>query len=102
MGRRITYDVNANWKLIVENFMECYHCATIHPELVEVLPEFAEGYAAQYFVGHGAEFGENIAGFTVDGSEGVAAIPGVDEEHDRSTMRSPSTRRSSSTSCPTT
>ena len=23
----------ANWKLIVENFMECYHCATIHPEL---------------------------------------------------------------------
>ena len=36
--------------------MECYHCATIHPELTEVLPEFAEGYAAQYFVGHGAEF----------------------------------------------
>jgi len=83
VGKRITYDVNANWKLIVENFMECYHCATIHPELVEVLPEFAEGYAAQYFVGHGAEFGENVAGFTVDGSEGVAAIPGVDEEHDR-------------------
>jgi len=83
VGKRITYDVNANWKLIVENFMECYHCATIHPELVEVLPEFAEGYAAQYFVGHGAEFGENVAGFTVDGTEGVAAIPGVDEEHDR-------------------
>ena len=39
----ILYDVAANWKLIVENFMECYHCATIHPELVEVLPEFAEG-----------------------------------------------------------
>jgi Rieske 2Fe-2S family protein len=83
VGKSITYDVNANWKLIVENFMECYHCATIHPELVEVLPEFAEGYAAQYFVGHGAEFGENVAGFTVDGTEGVAAIPGVDEEHDR-------------------
>ena len=28
----------ANWKLIIENFMECYHCATIHPELTEVLP----------------------------------------------------------------
>jgi Rieske 2Fe-2S family protein len=63
--------------------MECYHCATIHPELVEVLPEFAEGYAAQYFVGHGAEFAENIAGFTVDGSEGVTTIPGVAAEHDR-------------------
>jgi Rieske 2Fe-2S family protein len=83
VGKRITYDVNANWKLIVENFMECYHCATIHPELVEVLPEFAEGYAAQYFVGHGAAFGEDIAGFTVDGSEGVTGIPGIDAEHDR-------------------
>ena len=48
VGHRVVYDVAANWKLIVENFMECYHCATIHPELVEVLPEFAEGLAAQY------------------------------------------------------
>ncbi|MER5321321.1 aromatic ring-hydroxylating oxygenase subunit alpha [Streptosporangium roseum] len=76
VGRRIVYDVKANWKLIVENFMECYHCATIHPELTEVLPEFADGYAAQSFVGHGAEFGEDVRGFTVDGSEGVDRIPG--------------------------
>ncbi|MEV4015176.1 aromatic ring-hydroxylating dioxygenase subunit alpha [Nonomuraea angiospora] len=83
VGRRIVYDVKANWKLIIENFMECYHCATIHPELTEVLPEFADGYAAQYFVGHGAEFGEEIQGFTVDGSEGLDRIPGVSEEQDR-------------------
>ena len=43
VGRRVVYDVAANWKLIVENFMECYHCATIHPELTDVLPEFARG-----------------------------------------------------------
>lgn len=83
VGRRITYDVKANWKLIIENFMECYHCATIHPELTEVLPEFAQGYAAQFFVGHGAEFGEGVEGFTVDGSEGVDRIPGVAEGQDR-------------------
>ncbi|WP_190813339.1 aromatic ring-hydroxylating oxygenase subunit alpha [Saccharopolyspora pogona] len=83
VGRRITYDVRANWKLIVENFMECYHCATIHPELTEVLPEFADGYAAQYFVGHGAEFGEEITGFTVDGQSGFETLSGVDEDHDR-------------------
>lgn len=83
LGRRITYDVAANWKLIVENFMECYHCATIHPELTEVLPEFADGLAAQYFVGHGAEFGSDISGFTVDGSAGLDKIPGVSEELDR-------------------
>jgi len=83
LGRRISYDVRANWKLIVENFMECYHCATIHPELTEVLPEFADGYAAQYFVGHGAAFGEGVEGFTVDGSAGHERIPGLAEEQDR-------------------
>ncbi len=83
VGRRITYDVRANWKLIVENFMECYHCATIHPELTEVLPEFTGGYAAQYYVGHGAEFGEEVQGFTVDGSEGFDRLPGVAEDQDR-------------------
>jgi glycine betaine catabolism A len=82
LGRRITYDVAANWKLIVENFMECYHCATIHPELTEVLPEFAGGYAAQYWVGHGAEFAEGARGFTVDGRAGFGVLPGV-EAHDR-------------------
>jgi glycine betaine catabolism A len=83
VGKRIVYDVKANWKLIIENFMECYHCATIHPELTEVLPEFADGYAAQYYVGHGAEFGEDVQGFTVDGSEGLDRIPGVAEDQDR-------------------
>jgi Rieske 2Fe-2S family protein len=83
LGHREVYDVAANWKLIVENFMECYHCATIHPELVEVLPEFARGLAAQFFVGHGAEFGTDIAGFTVDGSAGFEALPGITAEQDR-------------------
>ena len=83
LGKRIEYDVKANWKQIIENFMECYHCATIHPELTEVLPEFADGYAAQYYVGHGAEFGGEIKGFTIDGSEGVDRLPGVTEAQDR-------------------
>jgi len=83
VGRRVSYDVAANWKLIVENFMECYHCATIHPELVSVLPEFAGGYAAQYYVGHGAAFADRVAGFTVDGSAGFARLPGLSEAQDR-------------------
>jgi Rieske 2Fe-2S family protein len=83
LGRRVRYDVRANWKLIVENFMECYHCATIHPELVSVLPEFAGGYAAQYYVGHGAAFADRAAGFTVDGSSGFGRLPGLTDEQDR-------------------
>ncbi|GAA1541050.1 aromatic ring-hydroxylating dioxygenase subunit alpha [Streptomyces albidochromogenes] len=83
LGRRVRYDVAANWKLIVENFMECYHCATIHPELTHVLPEFADGLAAQSSVGHGARFAEEARGFTVDGSAGFGRLPGVAEAQDR-------------------
>lgn len=35
-GGRIAYDVAANWKLIVANYSECYHCPIIHPTLVEL------------------------------------------------------------------
>lgn len=27
-----SYTVDANWKLVVENFRECYHCTPSHPE----------------------------------------------------------------------
>ncbi len=36
--RRIEYDVRANWKLILQNYNECLHCPTIHPELSTKLP----------------------------------------------------------------
>jgi phenylpropionate dioxygenase-like ring-hydroxylating dioxygenase large terminal subunit len=28
-----TYDVAANWKVLLENYLECYHCRGQHPEL---------------------------------------------------------------------
>ena len=85
LGESQTYEVQANWKLIIENFMECYHCATIHPELTEVIPEFAEGLASQRKNGeiHGASFGSDVEGFTVDGSSGVAALPAIAPTQDR-------------------
>jgi Rieske 2Fe-2S family protein len=33
-----TYEVAANWKLLVENYHECYHCRSIHPELCRITP----------------------------------------------------------------
>jgi Rieske 2Fe-2S family protein len=36
--RRIGYEVRANWKLIMQNYSECLHCPTIHPELSTKLP----------------------------------------------------------------
>ncbi len=35
---RHRYDVRANWKIVVENYHECYHCPLIHPELCRVSP----------------------------------------------------------------
>jgi glycine betaine catabolism A len=32
-AREITYEVEANWKAIVENYSECLHCPGVHPEL---------------------------------------------------------------------
>ena len=47
-ARRIVYDVAANWKVMLENYNECYHCAGVHPELCRVVPSFkAHGGAAQ-------------------------------------------------------
>ena len=37
-GKRVTYDVRANWKLIFENYSECYHCPGVHPMLSKVSP----------------------------------------------------------------
>lgn len=39
---RARFGVEANWKVAAENFLECYHCATVHPEFaaqVDVHPE---------------------------------------------------------------
>lgn len=38
VGHHVTYDVRANWKLVFQNYSECLHCPTIHPELSAVLP----------------------------------------------------------------
>ncbi|HEX5912158.1 MAG TPA: RHO alpha subunit C-terminal catalytic domain-containing protein, partial [Rubrobacter sp.] len=35
---RRSYEVAANWKILVENYHECYHCSSIHPELCKVSP----------------------------------------------------------------
>jgi choline monooxygenase len=45
--RRVEYKLNANWKIAVENYLECYHCQVNHPALVEVIDERALTLEAQ-------------------------------------------------------
>jgi glycine betaine catabolism A len=37
-AKRVEYDVQANWKLIFQNYSECYHCLGVHPELSKISP----------------------------------------------------------------
>src|SRR6185369_17998480 len=38
-------EVAANWKIVCENFLECYHCQVAHPGLAEVLDVSPAAYA---------------------------------------------------------
>ncbi len=38
VGREIVYTVDANWKLIFQNYSECYHCPSVHPALNRLTP----------------------------------------------------------------
>ncbi len=48
VAHRELYSINANWKLAIENYMECYHCQPAHPE-------FARRHVYARPAGQGAE-----------------------------------------------
>jgi Rieske 2Fe-2S family protein len=43
IGHVTTVDAEANWKILMENYNECLHCPTVHPELVAVIPAYKKG-----------------------------------------------------------
>lgn len=43
VGYMSSWDVQANWKVLVENYNECLHCPHVHPELVKVIPTYRNG-----------------------------------------------------------
>ncbi len=75
LGKSIEYTVHANWKLAIENFMECYHCGPMHPELCDLLPGFRGGTA--YQSGLGTTFADGIEGFTLSGKASRPPLPGL-------------------------
>jgi phenylpropionate dioxygenase-like ring-hydroxylating dioxygenase large terminal subunit len=36
-AHRLTYELKANWKNVVDNFLECYHCSPAHPAFVDLV-----------------------------------------------------------------
>ncbi|WP_198649966.1 aromatic ring-hydroxylating oxygenase subunit alpha [Zobellella maritima] len=37
LARRLTFDIKSNWKNVVDNFLECYHCPTAHKDFCTLL-----------------------------------------------------------------
>ena len=53
---RESYGLRANWKVLLENYLECHHCPGAHPELsgpMDLTAMFAttEGWEGEYFGG---------------------------------------------------
>jgi Rieske 2Fe-2S family protein len=80
LGDRHTYEVAANWKVIAENYHECYHCPLIHPELCQVSPPTSgENYDLPgAWVGGAMELRDGMTTMSLTGERAGPAIPGVD------------------------
>jgi phenylpropionate dioxygenase-like ring-hydroxylating dioxygenase large terminal subunit len=79
-GAQVVYDVQANWKVIMENYNECYHCGPVHPELCALVPAFREqGGAALDWAG-GIPHRPGAWTFTASGTSSRAPFPGLSEK----------------------
>ncbi|MGH3191429.1 MAG: aromatic ring-hydroxylating oxygenase subunit alpha [Streptosporangiaceae bacterium] len=77
-ARRLVYLVAANWKVICENYNECYHCGPVHPELCDLIPAFRRGGGdLDWDVGIAHRDGTYT--FTLTGTTRRAPFPGLGE-----------------------
>ena len=78
-ARRIVYEVAANWKIILENYNECYHCGAVHPELCDIVPSFKQQGGASLEWEQGIAHKEGAVTFTWTGKTNRMPFPGLDE-----------------------
>jgi len=87
IGKRIVADVHANWKLLCENFSECFHCPPVHPELCRVVTAYREAGAwGLQRDGHGRavpetkpEYKAGAQTLTLDGTAKIPPFRGLNE-----------------------
>ncbi len=77
-GRVLSYDVAANWKVLAENYNECYHCGPVHPELVRLVPAFGGG-GTELAWDDGIPHREGAWTFTMTGTTTRSPLPGLSE-----------------------
>jgi Rieske 2Fe-2S family protein len=80
IGHSIRYEVAANWKVICENYNECYHCAGVHPELCEVVPAFRDRGGADLDWMRGIPHRPGAYTFTTSGTTRRRPFPALNED----------------------
>jgi Rieske 2Fe-2S family protein len=80
VGDRHTYEVAANWKVVAENYHECYHCPLIHPELCQVSPpDSGDNYDLPGgWVGGAMVLRDGMRSMTLTGELAATPLPGAD------------------------
>jgi phenylpropionate dioxygenase-like ring-hydroxylating dioxygenase large terminal subunit len=81
LGRRITYDVKANWKLIVLNYNECLHCPNLHPALNKLHHYLGADNVAPTacYCGGAMGFRDGVETMSIDGKRRRAYLPGLSD-----------------------
>ena len=76
---RHTYEVAANWKVVAENYHECYHCPLIHPELCQVSPpDSGDNYDLPgSWVGGSMVLRDGMATMSMTGELAATPLPGA-------------------------
>ncbi len=80
IGASISYTVQANWKVLCENYNECYHCGPVHPELCQLVPAFKEGGGSGLDWDRGIPHREGTVTFTKSGTTNRRFFPGLNAD----------------------
>jgi Rieske 2Fe-2S family protein len=80
VAHRIEYGVAANWKVLLENYNECYHCGPVHPELCRLVPAFKQRGGADLDWERGIPHRDGAWTFTASGTTSRAPFPGLSED----------------------
>ena len=88
IGKRVVADVQANWKLLAENFSECFHCPPIHPELCRIVTAYQEAGAWGLRPSAKAEYKAGATTLTLDGSSRLEPFSRLNEQ-ERQTLYIP-------------
>jgi Rieske 2Fe-2S family protein len=79
-ARRIEYQVAANWKVVLENYNECYHCGPVHPELCRLVPAFKQRGGSELDWERGIPHRDGAWTFTASGTTNRLPFEGLNED----------------------